>query len=650
MGRLQIELPKDTVVERAELDMQLAEVRWDLRIAGKAVVFRLFASATENVIVATLEGISGWEPKVDLQAITEVQPVRIQKIIDNSWRQMASAKEIQPDLIQELGYPKPIHGSQGGVFWCIQPIPESGNLAAVWQINREQDRWHLLLTIPSQNEPDAVISARGTLEAAHKIGVFRLRERHRNWWQERWARSKVHLPEEKLQRLWINGIYKLASSSYLSAPANLQGLWPPDGQLAPWRGDYHCDMNVQLTYWPAYSSNQLDLAEPLNRWLTEKVAPQASSLTKRFFGVDGLWMGTAYDVEGRLLGGRNNWMTVQYWLGGGGWMAQHLWWYYRYSQDEAFLRSRGYPFLKGCMQFYENILEKGEDGWLHVPLSSSPEYFSNDEEAWTKDPTCDLSLIRNLANYCIIAAEALGIDEPERVRWKGLVAKLAPYPIGNSGLKVQPNSEYDRSHRHPMHLFPIYPGGDLTIEGSEEDRKLIDLSLRNWVYRGLGEWAGHSFPNSIPIAARLRRGNHAWNLLEIFAKAFVLPNGFHTNGDYQELGITAPYTTIIYTMESECGITHAVNEMLLQSWGGRLRIFPAVPDSWPDVSFENLRAEGAFLVSAERRKGKVTRLSILSEKGGQIRLVKPLGPFPRGKEFEDQLLTFKTGERKEFTD
>jgi alpha-L-fucosidase 2 len=200
-----------------------------------------------------------------------------------------------------------------------------------------------------------------------------------------------------------------------------------------------------------------------------------------------------------------------------------------------------------------------------------------------------------------------------------------------------------------MHLFAIFPGEDLTIEGSEQDRKIIAASLLNWIRQGMGEWAGHSYPNSIPIAARLRRPNHAWNLLHMYAEAFTLPNGFKADGDYQQFGVSIYSTaTDLYTFEAECAFTAAVNEMLVQSWGGKLRILPAVPAIWSNVSFENLRAEGALLVSGQRTDGRFIRFSILSEKGGEVRLIWPPGPYPAEFRFEEKVLKFAPGEQKDF--
>jgi alpha-L-fucosidase 2 len=308
---------------------------------------------------------------------------------------------------------------------------------------------------------------------------------------------------------------------------------------------------------------------------------------------------------------------VQYWLGGGGWLAQHLWWHYRYSMDETFLRDEAYPVMRDCMTFYAHVLERGEDGKLHVPLSSSPEYHSNHPPAWTADPTGDLAFIRNLSRWCVRASEILDADEPLRSKWRMIDRDLAPYPTSVRGLKVQPDTEFDKAHRHPTHLAPIFPLDDLNIEGSDDDRRLIDASLETWLAQGTDLWTGWSFPYASLICSRAGRAQDAYRFLDIYRKAFIWPNGFHINGDYKKLGYSK-HAYEPFTVEAECAFTAAVNEMLLQSWGEKIRVFPAVPDGWPDVSFENLRAEGAVLVSARRQAGRLTRLRLRPEHDGQV--------------------------------
>jgi alpha-L-fucosidase 2 len=138
------------------------------------------------------------------------------------------------------------------------------------------------------------------------------------------------------------------------------------------------------------------------------------------------------------------------------------------------------------------------------------------------------------------------------------------------------------------------------------------------------------------IASRVRRGNHALQLLEAYKDAFIWPNGFHVNGDYKRTG--RAYFDEEFMMSAETSLTAAVNEMLLQGWGGRLRIFPAVPEKWQDASFHNLRAEGGYLVSAEMRRREVISATVEAEKGGEVQVVWPGG---------QATLKLSPGERRE---
>ena len=110
--------------------------------------------------------------------------------------------------------------------------------------------------------------------------------------------------------------------------------------------------------------------------------------------------------------------------------------------------------------------------------------------------------------------------------------------------------------------------------------------------------------------------------LEIFVKAFVSRNGFNLNGDYKDLGYSA-FKYRPFTLEANFGAVQAVHEMLLQSWGSAIRVFPAVSDRWADVSFENLHAEGGFRVSAKRRDGRTHSVRIQADAGGLLRLRDP---------------------------
>jgi hypothetical protein len=178
----------------------------------------------------------------------------------------------------------------------------------------------------------------------------------------------------------------------------------------------------------------------------------------------------------------------------------------------------------------------------------------------------------------------------------------------------------------------IHPLGLLDWTNGAEARRTILASLEELEKLGSDWWTGYSFSWLASLAARARDGETAANALETFATAFTLRSSFHCNGDQSGKGYSK-YTYRPFTLEGNFAAAAGVHEMLLQSHAGRLLIFPAIPDSWSDVSFTNLRSQGAFLVSAKRKDGLVTYVEIFSEKGGLCRLLSPF----TGKEVQLRL-------------
>ena len=126
------------------------------------------------------------------------------------------------------------------------------------------------------------------------------------------------------------------------------------------------------------------------------------------------------------------------------------------------------------------------------------------------------------------------------------------------------------------------------------------------------------------MKARALDGKGAAKALQTFAKCFCLSNGFHANGDQSNSG-KSKFTYRPFTLEGNMAFAAGLQEMLLQSHTHAITIFPAIPSEWKDVSFSNLRAEGAFLVSATLQDGKLKTASITSEKGGVLRVANTFG-------------------------
>jgi alpha-L-fucosidase 2 len=170
----------------------------------------------------------------------------------------------------------------------------------------------------------------------------------------------------------------------------------------------------------------------------------------------------------------------------------------------------------------------------------------------------------------------------------------------------------------------IHPLGLIFWENWPDDQEIIKASMADLEKSGTSQWCGYSFSWLASLAARARDGDKAEKALEIFSKAFCLRNSFHCNGDQSGKG----YSNFRYrpfTLEGNFAAAAGLQEMLLQSYNDTIRLFPAVPVDWKDISFKTLRAEGAFLVSAERRDGQTQTVTIISENGGTCRLINPFG-------------------------
>jgi hypothetical protein len=197
------------------------------------------------------------------------------------------------------------------------------------------------------------------------------------------------------------------------------------------------------------------------------------------------------------------------------------------------------------------------------------------------------------------------------------------------------------SHRHFSHLMAIHPLGLIDWEDGSEAQRIIRASLAQLDQLGSSAWTGYSFAWLANLAARARDGEKAEKALEVFSRAFTLRNSFHCNGDQSGKGYSKS-TYRPFTLEGNFAAAAAVQEMLLQGQRGRIIVFPAIPATWQDVSFTNLRAEGAFLVSAARVAGKVVRVEVVAEKGGPCRLAIP-------SEGKDLKFDTRPGEKKVLT-
>jgi len=307
------------------------------------------------------------------------------------------------------------------------------------------------------------------------------------------------------------------------------------------------------------------------------------------------------------------------------WVAQHFYWQWKYSMDTGFLQQRAYPYLHEAATFIENITTL-QNGVRIVPLSSSPEYHDNSINAWfTHYTNYDLSLYRFALNAAAEAATAMH-KATEAAHWQSILKQMPDFDVNETGLTIAPGQNLDESHRHLAQLMSIYPMAQLDVNDAAQ-KNIIDKSLRQLQAKGTRNWCGYSFSWAACVYARAHEADSAVKQLQIFASNFCSINSFHLNGD-QKGGQYSSFTYRPFTLEGNFAFAQGVHELLLQSKNSYIEVFPAVPQSWQNVAFTNLRAEGAFLISAKKENGTYTTISVLAEKGGMLHVKLPFDVGP----------------------
>jgi len=446
---------------------------------------------------------------------------------------------------------------------------------------------------------------------------------HSVWWTNFWNKSAITIPDEVLEKQWYMEQYKFGSAARADAPPiSLQAVWTADnGKLPPWKGDFHHDLNTQLSYWPAYSANHLDLEAGFLNWLWD-CRDAFKKYTKTYFGSSGLNVPGVSTLTGEPMGG---WIQYSFGPTVGSWLAQHFYLHWIYTKDEKFLRERAYPWISEVALFLEETSVKGPDGLRKLPLSSSPEIHDNSIQAWFSQTTnYDLAFIRWTFEKAAELAKVLGKSD-EAIRWENALKDWPDFALdGAGGLAFAPAHPYAESHRHFSHLVGWHPLGVIDWSKGEKDQKIILETLKNLEKNGPDWWCGYSYSWAGNLYARALMGDKAAEVLRIFSENFCLPNSFHVNGEQHNKGYSK-FKYRPFTLEGNFAFGAALQEMLIQSHTGVIRIFPAIPADWRNMSFKTLRCQGAFLVSAIQEEGKVTAIEIVSEKGGMCRLKNPFG-------------------------
>ncbi|GAA4154714.1 glycosyl hydrolase family 95 catalytic domain-containing protein [Leifsonia shinshuensis] len=436
------------------------------------------------------------------------------------------------------------------------------------------------------------------------------------------------------------GRYLLQSCSTPGGPAaNLQGIW--NGELRPaWSSNYTININTEMNYWAAGPLGLVPEAEPLIA-LVERIARTGRDVARELYGCRGWVAHHNSDLWGWSLPvgmghGAPSWAI---WMMGGVWLCHSLWDQYEFTGDDALLRDRIWPLLRGATEFCLDWLQVGPDGVAYLAPSTSPENQYLDAEGRPRalglTSTMDLELIRALFERALVAIDTVGGADTDAADTEGadadaalrreVVASLASLPeprVGSDGRLLEWSAEvgeHEPAHRHLSALVGLYPLDQITPEATPA---LADGARRFLDARGPGAM-GWSWAWKIALRARLGDGDTAAELLREALAPYRGDARRHGPVDGSEWGGLLPNlfsTHPPFQLDGNLGFPAAIAELLLQSHGGRVHLLPALPAAWPDGRVDGLHARGGIVVDVSWSDGAL-REAVLHNPGAVDRRV-----------------------------
>ena len=503
-------------------------------------------------------------------------------------------------------------------YWDFDSPP------CVFLRSQKEQPFRLDLTLfTPRDRGDNVAFARSEAARLSQVPVKQLEQETEKGWRDFWARSAVEFEDRQLEKIWYHNQYFLACCLRQGKVApGLFGNWTSGKIGTAWHGDYHMNYNTQQVFWGIFSSNHVDQNLPYVE-VVESLLPMAQNYAREKFGLPGAFFPhSAYPVPSQVVP-----YPAPPWgyeVSETPWTVQSLWWQYLYTLDEQFLK-RVYPLFRAATDFVVAFVKKESDGKYHIVPTASPENWGCTVDfRLNKDCIMDLALAQFLLDAVLEASKILKLDAGERAKWTEVRDNLAPYPktpgpYGEVWLDVL-NAPPEHVYNVPVTLAPVFPGDQVGIGRNDEYLEIARRTARTIRLEG-----GNDLVYQPLIRARLGMLDLEWFKNEV--RYCTLPNGIandrvrQIDGRYND-DVDFDFMMRMGVWTENLSLPAVLNECMLQSFTGAIRLFPNT-QGLGRARFRDLRAVGAFLLSASYDGNAVSQVTLVSEKGATAKLVSP---------------------------
>jgi hypothetical protein len=586
LGHFNLESQGAIVDVNMRLDLWNAELTGEITTTEGSYTIHGLSHSKTDVIYFETDATRGESVKISWHPDLPFSSVR--KTLDSgggptggTWEAMRNAPYPLP--------PEPVWSDAAGMQFCKQVLLDGrGETTTGWEVRGDAAAKQGMIASIHHSFPasDSLQQVTENLLGARKLldqGTFF--SSHRQWWHDYYLQSFLTINDpEKEAFYWIQ-MYKLGSAMRENGPIlDLMGPW------------YHKrfwpmvwgDLNVQLQYWTHLTANRMSVGESLPNNLDKYTENMLQNVPNHW--KDSVSISTCFpqDMLGKSGGGVPDMIA---------WILHNYWLHCQYAGDRDRMREGVFPLLRKVANSYLNYLKDNplvsEDGTIHIKNSWSPEYPGGRGQ----DINFTIGLIRWTFQTLVNLDEEFALNDPLRSEWQYLLDHLVDFQIDENGLRIGKDIAFDKPHRHYSHLLPMYPLALITPE-NEADAKMLRTTLDHWLYvsRNLEKKdkamsvTGYTATGAASMYAMLGDAEQAYYYLDFLIK-------------HRNVSSTTMYAEGNPVIESPLSFATALHDMLLQSWGGKIRVFPGTPKEWGDVAFDQLRTQGAFLVSAKSEAG-----------------------------------------------